>query len=473
MNLSDDKNILLAKKAIYAEQLSHYSRLCKTYQELAEEAGRDPRMTAEDIAKRYSKPLTMIIDSTDLEKTLTELSKDYVFPTQDSDSIGLYMGKKFSAKELDLFRKFAKSSSTFKAFQMASEKLNEVSEAEEFDRDDAVSKFHRFMQRSTRPDTVKQFDSLLTVHSPRYIGARYYLIANRALNDINHVDQSHIPLDKFTIQNSLTPENFGAIIAGYKTISKKVEDLERETFDNIEYYDPDNWDLDNPSSIKIAEAKDEFDSVKGSLAEKAYVAGSTIKHHASRIYSAHKGTAKKALLTAAAIALVAGGIKQVGTEIKAHNLDMNSTEYEQTITDDTKDYINSIIEDLGLQTSSFDPQYEDVQAIEENIDLVLDQVVKDQVTTAFKEYHDDWSVTDVKTWFDKKYQGTLSEPRNYQFVEVFYLDENGKEASELISDFRSEALTISPLKEIFDLEETIDLNSPVWGAFHDNGTKNF
>lgn len=479
MNLSIDKNILLAKKAVYAEQLSYYSKLCKTYQELAKIAESDPRMTADDIAKRYAKPLTMIIDSDDLEKTLQDLADDYVFPSREKETVGLYMGKRFSKAEINLFRQFAKTSSIFKTFQMASDKLTDVSEAEGLDRDAALLEFHTFMQSENRPKTIRNFDTTLTVHSPRYIGSRYYVIANRSLNDINEVDQTHIPLDKVTVQNSLTPENFGAIISGYKSLPEQIEDLERETLDEEDFkptrhFDIDNWDITHPSNRKMSEARDEFDSLKTSVAEKAFVAGSAIKHHASKFYKAHKGTAKKALITAAAIALIAGGAKQAATEIRAHNLDINSsTEYEQTITDETRDYINNIIEDLGLQTDSFDPQYQDVKAIEENIDLVLDYVVRDQVTTAFEDYHQGWKVTDVQTWFNKNYQGSSSEPRNYQFVDVSYIDEEGKEGLESISDFRSEALTISPLKSIFELEENIDLNSPVWGAFNNNGTKNF
>lgn len=479
MDLSIDKNILLAKKAVYAEQLSYYSKLCKTYQELAQIAESDPNMTADDIARRYAKPLTMIIDSNDLEKTLQELSDDYIFPTREANTASLYMGKKFSNAEIKLFRQFANDSSVFKTFQMASDKLTDVSEAEDLDRDAAILEFHTFMQSDNRPKTIRNFDSTLTVHSPRYIGSRYYVIANRALNVINEVDQTHIPLDRITVQNSLTPENFGAIISGYKTISEQIEDLERENLDEEDFkhvrrFDPDNWDITNPSNKKMAEAKTEFDSVKDSFSEKAYVAGSAIKHTSSGVFKAHKGTAKKAFITAAAIALLALGTKQAITEINANNLDINSsTEYEQTITDETKDYINSIIEDLGLQQSSFDPQYEDVKAIEENIDLVLDYVVRDQVTTAFEDYHQGWKVTDVQTWFNKKYQGSSSEPRSYQFVDVSYIDEEGKEGLESISNFRSEALTINPLAKIFELEENIDLNSPIWSAFNNNGTKNF
>lgn len=490
MNLSDDKNILLAKKAVYAEQLSYYSRLCKIYQKLAlEDSERNPHMTPEAIEKKYSKPLSMIIASTDLEQTLKELSEDYVFPTNENASVGIYIGKKFTPRELELFRNFAQTSSTFQAFQVASEKLNDISEAskgellvkdgdpEEFvevDLKTAISDFHSFMQNPNRPKTVQNFDSLLSVHSPRYIGSRYYLVANRALSDISQVDQTHIPLDNFTIKESLTPENFGAIISGYKTISGQIEELEESDYIHTRHYDPENWDLNNPSKRKITEAQDEFDSVKGSITEKAFVAGSSIKNNATKLYSAHKGTAKKALLVAAAVAAVVIGAGQIAKDVTAHNLDINSsTEYKQTITDETKDYINSIIEDLGLQSNSFDPQYEDAKNIENNIDLVLDYVVRDQVTTAFEDYHQGWKVTDVTTWFDKRYQGTGDDPGDYQFVDVSYLDENGKEGLERITNFKSQALSLNPLSKIFELEENIDLHSPVWEAFNNNGTKSF
>ena len=82
MNLNNDNNILLLKKAIYAEQLFQYSKMCEVYQVLANFAQERSSMSPEAIEKKYSKPLSQILVSNDIEKTLQELSsarKFYIF----------------------------------------------------------------------------------------------------------------------------------------------------------------------------------------------------------------------------------------------------------------------------------------------------------------------------------------------------------------------------------------------------------
>lgn len=473
MNLNDDKNILLTKKAIYAEQLFYYSKLCKVYQDLAKYAQNYPNMTPEDIERKYAEPLSKIISSNDLAKTLQELDEERIFDVDKTHHIG----KKYSQTELKHFQDFAKVANVFRSFQRGSELLNIAAEKESDSdsREEALSKFHNYMHHTNRPKAIQHFDELIQTHSHRYIGSRFFLIANESIKKISEIDQAHIPLNPITIRKNMTPEKFGAIINGYKTIQSKIEDLElSERYEHTDSFDPDNWDLSNITPEKINEAKDEFHTHEHSFKEKSYVAGNKVKNTIAPIYKAHKGTLKKSVLIAAAVATLVGGAHQVGKEIKANNLDINSsTKYEQTISDETEAYINQIMEQLNLQSNAFDPQYEDVSAIENNIDLVLDYIVKDQVTTAFQEYHEGYTVTGVETWFDKSLSGTANSPQDYRFVDVSYVDDKGKDGKERISDFRSEFLTQSPLNDLFTLEETIDLNSPVWSAFNDDGTKNF
>lgn len=468
MNLNNDQNILLAKKAVYAEQLLYYSRLCKTYQDLAEEARKSNRMSPYDIEKRYAEPLSRIISGSSLNKTLEELQDERVF-SED------YIGAKYSKKELDFFRTFGKNSEIFKSFQSASNFLDKAYTSESAsERETAISGFHSYLSNPSRAKSVRSFDQLISDHSPRYIGHRYFLVANKGLNTINEVDSEHIPLNPFIIKENLSPQRFGAIISGYKTLTAKIEELEHDQY-RADSFDPDNWDLTNNREKKAVQAESDFQSIDHSLSEKAFVAASKIKNPVSKIYKSHKGAIKKAVVIAAAVATLVGGANQVSKEIKAHNLDMNQSQYEQTVTDETRNYIETIMADLNLQINSFDPQYEDVNAIEENIDLVLDCIVKDQVTTAFEEYHDGWTVTDVESWFDKSLQGSSpnSEPRNFEFITVSYVDKDGNEGKEDIGNFRSDFFTKNHLQEIFKTEEDIDLNSPIYSAFNNDGTKNF
>lgn len=489
MKLNNTKNMLLAKKGVYAEQLYFYSKLCQTYQELAEETQKTHNLTPQEIEKRYSKPLARIIASTDLDETLESLSRETRFTDE-------YMGKMYSQREIDYFHKFADYSNIFKTFQEVSHFLDTASSEDTRNPDVVLDKMHKYMTNSNRPKTVQNFDKLLSNHSPRFLGSRFFLLATNGIKNINAVDRQHIPLDySVKIQNGLTPQSFGALISGYKTLVKDIEDLE-EGKPSAKHYDSENWDLSenidyigepngpyskhdisrrNITQNRIREAHDDFSSVKGSFKENAYVAGSVVGNAVSKFYTSHKKALQKAVLIAAGVATLIGGAHQVQKEVAASHLDItSSTQYEQTIQDSTRDYLFSIMEDLQLQNASFDPQYEDVSKIEENIDLVLDRIVSDQATKAFEEYHEGYKVTEVSTWFNKRFQGSpSSEPQDYQFVDISYIDAEGKEGVESIHNLNSDFLTTNPLKELFAVEENIDLNSPVWNAFHDDGTKNF
>lgn len=506
MNLNDDKNILLAKKGVYAEQLYQYSKLCQIYQDLAknlkerlEKSGYtiselpnpddDKTITSEEfknfMLNKYSAPLSKIVENKG--NNLDETIKNLLY-TVEGDSDISFLTRKYTTFELDSFQKYAHHIEIFEDFKKVSADLDRASASKSDDRNKALSRMHKHLTHSNTK-SVRNFDKLISVHSPRFLGARFFLLAKDSISNINQIDPNHISSDfDFTISQNLSPEKFGASITGYKTIVRNIDILEQHKKTTTRHYDPDNWNLEanlnylgtssskdtmedakkrNAMQLRGEEAEDEFNSVKHSKKESLYV-----------VYNAHKGTFRKAAMVAVGVATIISGIavgNQIHKEFVANNLNLNnSTKYEQTIQDSTKDYLNSIIADLKLQSNSFDPQYEDVSKIEQNIDLVLDYIVRDQVKTAFEEYHEGYTVTEVNHWFDKKYEGsTSSGPEDYQFIDVYYVDDKGKEGMESIHDLRSDFFSTDPLQELFAVEEDIDLNSPVWKAFHDDGTKNF
>lgn len=462
MDLNNTRNLVLAKKAVYAEQLFYYSKLCQTYQELAKGLSNSSGKSTMDIETRYADPLAKIVSSENLEETFKELSREY-------DPNEPILTKKYSNNELQLFQKFSRFSEIFKSFQQASLLLDSASSSLGDDREKAVAKFHKYLSSKKLDPTINRFNELISVHSPRYLGSRFFLIANRGLENINSVDETHIPLNLAVVKEKMSPRKFGAIITGYKTIEDRIEDLEQNQ-PSIDYYKHNNWSLSNNSSDKVFEAENEFESLEHSIHEKAFVVGSK----ANRFYTAHKETLKKAVAVSLAVAAIVGGGNQIKKEIDAHGLDVfNSTQYEQTVTDETKAYIRQIMEDLNMQSNAFDPQEQDVKSIEENIDLVLDYVVRDQVSAAFEDYHDGYKVTNVESRFDKTVQNNSSEPVPYRFIEVSYVDDKGKEGKEIISDFRSESWLQNPIEGIFNIEEEIDLNHPTDHAFLNTGDKNF
>ena len=89
---------------------------------------------------------------------------------------------------------------------------------------------------------------------------------------------------------------------------------------------------------------------------------------------------------------------------------------------------------MGHGFAAHIPAGDMLNIIEQNIDLVLDYVVKDQVTSAFEAYHEGYKVTDVESWFDTSLSGTANSPQDYRFIDVSYIDDKGNEGKETISD---------------------------------------
>lgn len=468
MNLNNDKNLALARKGVYANQLFHYSKLCQAYQDLADWITKEAEELHKDISslqieQRYEEPLAKIVASENIKETLHKLAVEYL--SDDPFEIA------YSTEEMNFFKNFATSSEIFKTFQTASKLLDEASVVSGSNRKKTIDDFHKYMQHPDRPKTVQNFDKLITLDSPRYLGCRFFLMANKGIRNIDLVDSSHIPLDLSIIRKKMNPKEFGAIITGHKTLERKIENLENEQPDT-EHFDINNWNLAHNLNNKVKEARHEHDSTNHSFKEKLYVAGTVTKNATTRFYTAHKKVLNKAATIATSIAIALGVGNQIRKEIIANNLDIDSsTQYEQTISDETKEYMYEIMQKLVLQKHSIDPQYADAKNIENNIDLILDYIVKDQVTTAFENYHNGYKVTDVESKFDQKYKE--SPINDYCFIEITYIDDKGIEGKETIQNFKSEFLTKKPLEEIFDLEEKIDLNSPVFEAFKIDETKDF
>ena len=156
MNLNNDNNILLLKKAIYAEQLFQYSKMCEVYQVLANFAQERSSMSPEAIEKKYSKPLSQILVSNDIEKTLQELSSARKFDVENT-----HISRIYTDREIQCFREFAKISKVFKCYQQASNIVDDAIQGEtDADREKSISKFHKYMSHSNRPKTVQNFDKL-------------------------------------------------------------------------------------------------------------------------------------------------------------------------------------------------------------------------------------------------------------------------------------------------------------------------
>ena len=102
MKLDNLKNILIYQKALYAEQLHYYSKLCELYLELSKfhKSITDPA----EIEKIYAKPLSLAASGN-------------LDPNEIID---------FSRREQRIFKKYAFYSQKFNEFKQASDLLSEV-----------------------------------------------------------------------------------------------------------------------------------------------------------------------------------------------------------------------------------------------------------------------------------------------------------------------------------------------------------
>ncbi len=102
MKLDCVKNILIYQKALYAEQLYYYSKLCELYSKLA--TLHPSASTADEIVNIYSKPLSLA----------------------SSGNLNFSEIDNYSSQELYIFKKYAFFSEKFNEFKKASELLSEV-----------------------------------------------------------------------------------------------------------------------------------------------------------------------------------------------------------------------------------------------------------------------------------------------------------------------------------------------------------
>ena len=102
MKLDSKKNINIMKKALYAEQLDCYAKLCTLYKKLSFFCGYNA--TAEEVQNKYS----------------------HILSIASSGSLDSFITSEFSNKEIQILNSYAKYSGLFNKYNEALKILSEV-----------------------------------------------------------------------------------------------------------------------------------------------------------------------------------------------------------------------------------------------------------------------------------------------------------------------------------------------------------
>lgn len=465
MKLKDQKSVMLCQKALYAKELEYYSNLCEIYESLAQHAidrhhlqEIPGKSVAEQVRDIYGKYLTMASNG------------DTSFLENNRITTSTYQGPRFDSKQIELIKNYSKYASAISHFKLASEKLAlattviDSNGKPRFEIDEeALDDYHKFMQSTPR---TRSFDKFISENPKRWIGHNFYLKSRSAISKIRKIDPEHIEnIDSY--EKRLTPESFAAAITGARgTISRftPVKDQISSEFDSTytkadraEYKD----DLSNLEAIYTASY------VLGNRAKKAM---EPIGKKISQVYTTHKGTLNKAILTGVAIAMLTG----VGMHLNdAHIYNQTSaTEnpqngYQVLVSEDTQSDIASIYDRINeLRNSTTTPTYQELMEVRDSLDETITDIISDLTIKAIQEKYPNLTDIKVEDYYDLKINqniGSSGEPSPQEFILVHATDENGKPVELSYSNFLSTRLTQNPLGDSIVDEETLDMVSTTPG----------
>ncbi len=201
MKLDNEKNIKICQKAIYSKELYYYSKLCETYQKLAEQAIlRNPNISAQDISTYYS-------------IYLTKASRGILnFLNEPND---------LTSAEKDLLTRYAKNSSFFLAFNRASHLLDSSLSKEGISQE-KLRDYHNFMKNSK---VTKEFDENIAKRHSTINSYNAAHLTSYAIDRINRIDSNHMNGFEKVLEYDLYPKNFGTNLTLNKHIENRINNF--------------------------------------------------------------------------------------------------------------------------------------------------------------------------------------------------------------------------------------------------------
>ncbi len=436
MRLNSEKKIMLCQKSLYVKQLEYYGKLCEIYSNLAKTQG--PNVTPEQLQSRYGFDLTSAA-SGDLSFLSDQSPRFYEYGSN-------YKQPRYSQKEQQLFEEYAFASERLRQFKKASEIL---APAVTFEDDnsttidkDVVKYYHKYMQSTSKSTQI--FDQTIGEHTETFLGNEYFRRSRATVKKIEAIDSAH--LNGPRIDRTLTPSSFGASINGYKTRLEIIQEAKR---------------MDSREEIQ------DYKQPANLAKEVAYVAAVRAGRGIQKFHTKHRSQIRATMLACLLAASVAIGANQISDAHEYNNLNVfTSAEqgYDVHISQGTMDRLQFIEQAIAdAKNSPTTPTYEELSAIREDLDNVIDDVMTDLVAEAFQDKHPEYTVTNVETRYDKTVnqgKSANSEPEKENTCTITYLDEEGKEQNVYVQDFYATSLMNNAITNSFTNEYTLDHSYP-------------
>ena len=520
MNLTNVKNIELLRKGVYAQELAHYAALCNLYATHLKSVAMNPdNITPADLEKASKKygPLMNAASKSNFDfltgKTHPRLRDD-----------GTLQSPEYSESDVEFFKLYAYHSEKLLQFRTGSRLLEKVfvtdlqtgkkvpsSEAlDEFKeymskkvpmerRDNEYSLFkisERYLRKESARRGIPQdklesqlieersslinensgnflVNKLIPEHSPRWLGHKFFMDSNEAINLIESIDPDHLPVSSTIIRKGLTPAHFGAEITGVKgNIEKIISAIKRK---------------DRPE-------KDEFDPFTDR--EKEYFTKEPGKIHEA-IYKAASNSRTRAITGAALLTITAAGLafylvpnlvnyaqeisnfnkivdaarnQQIvvyapmsTTELEAVIDDYLSTDYSGSI-DAFREDTNAALDAIQATCQTYQKNYstptkEEASIILDSLDDVTSKSIEQLVVYAIQDAYPSYTDIDVDFYYDYETEvdGTdLEEREKKEGFKVSFTDENGNRLETDMANISSPLLADNLGQAIMYLEQSYD-----------------
>lgn len=360
------RNVKIAQKYLYSQQLLSYSRLCKLYEQIVRHLGREG---SSGIADYLSKAAN----------------------AEDFQNLSYLRNSGFSPEIRGLIQEYSHESQILKSFKEGSARLYEAltyTEGEQagipkpFVDEDNITAFHDFMEEAAGYLQSTRFENSyknLLVRRPVTIGMLGYDNTLKSIERINSVDSSHIPLSMQThISKDVTPADFGSVIHGYKS-GKKYSREQEEKKAHREYRDY----VDGEENIY----KTPEDYTRDM--ERTYPVRTFFTKNRDKIRQIAKRITVFGLAAVASISLISAGITQYKIS-QADAFDNYQSGYQTVISQETVDELQAIhnmIDTAKAKLSQGQDASQDIRQIARALDVSADNVVEELIHQSVETYY--------------------------------------------------------------------------------------
>ena len=227
MKIKNKQTLNLMRKILCSRQLFHHSNLCKTYVELVKlSAENSNKITPEDSTraqKKYTKKLA----------SAAKGNLDFLYNSKEDITKGIFSDS-HTKKEIELFKSYQYHSLKLLQYKTADSFLQDAiinESGNDIISDSALKKYYDFMHQDLKIENpnhpeapnIKNLTNYscnyllekdVTIHTPKWLGAKFCIESRCSLNTIKNIDSNYLP-ENFSIEQTFSPKSFGATITGF------------------------------------------------------------------------------------------------------------------------------------------------------------------------------------------------------------------------------------------------------------------